>query len=129
MAATSDLPVRENCFMFTAPEGNVSVDDLIDAIELTAGDDSVLVLQHLAGAKFLVCTRNSSQATRLMVTEAFRVNNQCVPVEAVGPPVTFVNVYRYPAYLSDDTLGNALAQYDKVKGISFTPRGHAAKLS
>ncbi|KAL1442454.1 hypothetical protein MTO96_046410 [Rhipicephalus appendiculatus] len=119
MAATTDLPARENSFMFTAPEGDVSIDDLIDAIERSAGDDSVLVLQHMGGAKFLVCTRNASQATRLMTAEGFRINGESVPVEAVGPPVTYVNVYRYPAYLSDETLGNALAQYGKVKGITF----------
>ncbi|KAL1415264.1 hypothetical protein MTO96_029534 [Rhipicephalus appendiculatus] len=119
MAATTDLPVRENCFTFTAPDGDVSIDDLIDSIELTAGDDSVLVCKHMGGAKFLVYTRNASQATRLMVPEGFRVKNQSVPVEAVGPPVTYVNAYRYPAYISDETLGNALAQYGKVKGITF----------
>lgn len=119
MAATTDLPVRENCFLFTAPDGDVSLDDLIDAIELEAGDDSVLVMQHMGGAKFLVCTRNASQATKLMVAEGFKVNGVSVPVEAVGPPVTYVNVYRYPAYLSDEILGNALAQYGKVRGISF----------
>ncbi|KAL3213449.1 hypothetical protein MRX96_035382 [Rhipicephalus microplus] len=111
MAATSDLPVRENCFLFMAPEGDISIDDLIDAIELTAGGDNVLVLQHMGGAKFLVCIQNSSQATRSMVAEGFCVNDRRVSVEAVGPPVTFINVYTYPAYLSDDMLGNALAQY------------------
>lgn len=119
MAATTDLPVRENCFLFTAPDGDVSLDDLIDAIELEAGDDSVLVMQHMGGAKFLVCSCNASQATKLMVAEGFKVNGVSVPVEAVGPPVTYVNVYRYPAYLSDEILGNALAQYGKVRGISF----------
>ncbi|KAL3190568.1 hypothetical protein MRX96_020075 [Rhipicephalus microplus] len=39
MAATTDLPVRENCFLFTAPDGDVSLDDLIDAIELEAVHD------------------------------------------------------------------------------------------
>ncbi|XP_075722243.1 uncharacterized protein LOC119168652 isoform X1 [Rhipicephalus microplus] len=120
MAPTPDLPVRENCFMFNAPEGDVSIDDLIDAVELTAGEDSVFVLQHMGGAKFLVCTRNSSQATKLMVSEGFQVNGVKVPVEAVGAPVTFVNAYRYPAYLSDETLCNALSQFGKVKGITFT---------
>lgn len=105
--------------MFSAPEGDISVDELIDAIEETAGDDSVLVLQHMGGAKFLVCTRNAGQATRLMVAEGFEVNGARVPVEAVGPPVTYVNVYRYPAFLSDEALSNALAQFGKVKGISF----------
>ncbi|XP_075723846.1 uncharacterized protein LOC142765927 [Rhipicephalus microplus] len=119
MASTSDLPVRENCFMFTAPDGDVSIDDLIDAVELVSGNDSVFVLQHMGGARFLVCTRNASQATRLMVAEGFRVNGENVPVEAVGPPVTYVNAYRYPAYLSDEVLSNALAQYGKVRGISF----------
>lgn len=105
--------------MFSAPEGDVSVDDLIDAVERTAGDDSVFVLQHMGGAKFLVCTRNASQATRLMVAEGFEVNSVKVPVEAVGPPVTYVNVYRYPAFLPDEVLSNALAQFGKVKSISF----------
>lgn len=105
--------------MFSAPEGDVSVDDLIDAVELTAGDDSVLVLQHMGGAKFLVCTRNASQATSLMVAEGFTVNGVKVPVEAVGPPVTYVNVYRYPAFLSDEALSNALAPFGKIKSISF----------
>ncbi|KAL3196346.1 hypothetical protein MRX96_001681 [Rhipicephalus microplus] len=98
MVTPVELPVRENCFMFSAPEGDVSVDDLIDAIEETAGDDSVLMLQHMGGSKFLVCTRNAGQATKLMVAEGFRVSGVNVPVEAVGPPVTYVNVYRYPGF-------------------------------
>lgn len=56
------------------PDGDVSVDDLIYAVELTAGDDSVLALQHMGGATFLICMRNAAQATRLMVAESFIVN-------------------------------------------------------
>ncbi|KAL1418568.1 hypothetical protein MTO96_005603 [Rhipicephalus appendiculatus] len=118
MAANVEVPVRENCFCLTPPRAT-SIDDLIDAVELTAGEDSVLVLQHMGGAKFLVCTRNVSQATKLMVAEGFVVNGEKVSVEAVGPPVTYVNAYRYPAYLPDETLCNALAQYGKVKSVSF----------
>ncbi|KAL1476518.1 hypothetical protein MTO96_036443 [Rhipicephalus appendiculatus] len=127
MATKADLPVRENCFTFTAPEGDVSLDDLIDAIELTAGEDSVLVLQHMGGAKFLVCTRNACQATKLMVAEGFRVNGEVVPVEAVGPPVTYVNAYRYPAYLPDETLSNALAPVRQGEGHHLCHRGHPPK--
>ncbi|KAH7973246.1 hypothetical protein HPB52_023204 [Rhipicephalus sanguineus] len=119
MATNFDLPVRENCFLFCAPEGDVTTDDLTDTVEATAGEDSVLVLQHMGGAKFLVGTHNTSQATRLMVAEAFRINNEKVAVEAVGPPVTFVNVYRCAAYILDEVLLNALAQYGKVKSITF----------
>ncbi|KAH7943351.1 hypothetical protein HPB52_007151 [Rhipicephalus sanguineus] len=119
MASHLTVPVRENCFLFNAPDGDVSVDDLIDAIELTAGDDSVLVLQHRGGSKFLVCTRNANQAIKLIVAEGFRLNHEKVAVEAVGPPVTYVNVYRLPAYLPDDVLTNALQQYAKVRGVSF----------
>lgn len=115
----SETPSRENCFLFNAPDGDISIDDLIDAVEATAGDDSVLALQHMGGSKFLVCTRNSSQATRLMVAEGFRVNHVKVPVEAVGPPVTFVNVYRFPVYLPADTLSYALQPYGKVKSVAF----------
>ncbi|KAH7973241.1 hypothetical protein HPB52_023199 [Rhipicephalus sanguineus] len=119
MATSGNLPVRENSFLFSAPEGDVSIDNLIDAIETTAAEDSVFVLQHMGGSRFLVCTRNASQATRLMVAEGFRVNNEKVAVEAVGPPTTYVNVYRFPAYIPDEILTNALAQYGKVKGVSF----------
>ncbi|KAH6937098.1 hypothetical protein HPB50_025534 [Hyalomma asiaticum] len=119
MASQFNFPVRENCFLFNVPDGDVSIDDLIDAIELTAGDDSVLVLQHMGGSKFLVCTRNANQATKLMVAEGFRLNHEKVAVEAVGPPVTYVNVYRLPAYLPDDVLTNALQQYGKVKSVTF----------
>lgn len=111
--------MRENCFFFNAPDGDLSIDDLIDAVERTAGDDSVHVLQHMGGSRFLICTRNAAQATKLMVSEGFVVNNQKVTVEAVGPPVTFVNVFRYPAYLPDDPLTGALAQYGKVKSVAF----------
>ncbi|KAH7943962.1 hypothetical protein HPB52_013817 [Rhipicephalus sanguineus] len=100
--------------------GDVSIDDVIDVVEETAGDNSVLVLQHMGGSKFLVCTRNASQATKLMVAEGFKINREHVAVEAVGPPVTFVNVYRFPAYLPDEVLANALAQYGKVQ------QGHMA---
>ncbi|KAH6933863.1 hypothetical protein HPB50_018618 [Hyalomma asiaticum] len=119
MASQFTFPVRENCFLFNVPDGDVSIDDLIDAIELTAGDDSVLVLQHMGGSKFLVCTRNANQATKLMVAEGFRLNHEKVAVEAVGPPVTYVNVYRLPAYLPDVVLTNALQQYGKVKSVTF----------
>ncbi|KAH7956175.1 hypothetical protein HPB52_006656 [Rhipicephalus sanguineus] len=117
----SNLPVRENCFLFNAPDGgDVSIDDLLDAVVETTGDDSVLVLQHMGGSKFLVCTRNANQATRLMVAEGFKVHREHVAVEAVGPAVPFVNVYRFPAYLPDDVLVNALGQYGKVKSASVS---------
>ncbi|KAH6947833.1 hypothetical protein HPB50_021641 [Hyalomma asiaticum] len=45
------------------------------------------------GSKFLVCTRNANQATKLMVAEGFRLNHEKVAVEAVGPPVKYVDVY------------------------------------
>ncbi|KAH7961436.1 hypothetical protein HPB52_009054 [Rhipicephalus sanguineus] len=54
-----------------------------------------------------------------MVAEGFRINYEKAAVEAIGPPVTFVNVYRYPAYLSDEVLSNALAQYGKFKSTTF----------
>ncbi|KAH7967609.1 hypothetical protein HPB52_000665 [Rhipicephalus sanguineus] len=54
-----------------------------------------------------------------MVADGFKVHRERVAVEAVGPPVTFVNVYRFPAYLPDDVLVNALGQYSKVKSVSF----------
>ncbi|KAH6920515.1 hypothetical protein HPB50_028497 [Hyalomma asiaticum] len=73
----------------------------------------------MGGSKFLVCTRNANQATKLMVAEGFRLNHEKVAVEAVGPPVTYVNVYRLPAYLPDDVLTNALQQYGKVKSVTF----------
>ncbi|KAH6920457.1 hypothetical protein HPB50_028555 [Hyalomma asiaticum] len=73
----------------------------------------------MGGSKFLVCTRNANQATKLMVAEGFRLNHEKVAVEAVGPPVTYVNVYRLPAYLPDDVLSNALQQYGKVKSVTF----------
>ncbi|KAH7973275.1 hypothetical protein HPB52_023340 [Rhipicephalus sanguineus] len=70
-------------------------------------------------SKFLVCIRNASQATKLMVAEGFKLNHEKVAVEAVGPPITYVNVYRLPAYLPDDVLTNALRQYGKVKSVTF----------
>ncbi|KAH6937092.1 hypothetical protein HPB50_025528 [Hyalomma asiaticum] len=73
----------------------------------------------MGGSKFLVCTRNANQATKLMVAEGFRLNHEKVAVEAVGPPVTYVNVYRLPAYHPDDVLTNALQQYGKVKSVTF----------
>ncbi|KAH7976358.1 hypothetical protein HPB52_012615 [Rhipicephalus sanguineus] len=54
-----------------------------------------------------------------MVAEGFKVNHERVAVEAVGPPVTYVNVFRFPAYLADEVLTNALHQYGKVKGVTF----------
>ncbi|XP_072145414.1 uncharacterized protein [Dermacentor andersoni] len=113
-----EIPLRENCFLFNAPDGDVSIDDLIDAVELTAGEDSVLGLQHMGGSKFLVCTRNAEQATKLIVAEGFSVKNVKVSVDAVGPHLTFVNVYRFPLYLADDALLSALQQFGKVKGVS-----------
>ncbi|KAH7935061.1 hypothetical protein HPB52_003626 [Rhipicephalus sanguineus] len=128
-AVHSNLPVRENSFFFNAPDGDVSIDDLIDAIEITAGEDSVHVLQHMGGSRFLVCTRNAAQATKLMVAEGFMLRNERVAVEAVGPPITFVNVFRYPAYLPDDPLTNALAQFGKVKSVAFATYNRQNKLN
>ncbi|KAH7939823.1 hypothetical protein HPB52_017921 [Rhipicephalus sanguineus] len=54
-----------------------------------------------------------------MVAEGFHVNNERVAVEAVGPPFTFVNVYRFTAYIPDEILTNALSQYGKVKSVTF----------
>ncbi|KAH6920338.1 hypothetical protein HPB50_028675 [Hyalomma asiaticum] len=71
----------------------------------------------MGGSKFLVCTRKANQATKLMVAEGFRLNREKVAVEAVGPPVTYVNVYRLPAYLPDDVLTNALQQQNKLNGV------------
>ncbi|KAH7973271.1 hypothetical protein HPB52_023336 [Rhipicephalus sanguineus] len=51
--------------------GVVPIDDLIDAIQVTAGEDIVLVLQHMGGSKFPMCTRNAAQAKKLMVAEGF----------------------------------------------------------
>ncbi|KAH7943993.1 hypothetical protein HPB52_014170 [Rhipicephalus sanguineus] len=61
----------------------------------------------MGGSKWLVCTRNANQATRLMVAEGFNVHREHVAVEAVGPP------------LPDDVLVNALGQYGKVNSVSF----------
>ncbi|KAH6942593.1 hypothetical protein HPB50_008250 [Hyalomma asiaticum] len=130
MTQHTDTPVRENCFTFNAPEGDVSIDDLIDAVEAAAGEDSVLVLQHMGGSKFLVCTRNAAQATKLMVAEGFKLKHEKVAVEAVGPPVTFVNVYRLPAYLPDEVLVAALQPYGKVRCVNFaTLAGRHNKLN
>ncbi|KAH7967945.1 hypothetical protein HPB52_004216 [Rhipicephalus sanguineus] len=64
-------------------------------------------------------SRNANQATKLIVAEGFRLNHEKVAVEAVSPPITYVNVYRLPAYLPDDVLTNVLQQYGKVRGVSF----------
>ncbi|KAH7963779.1 hypothetical protein HPB52_022889 [Rhipicephalus sanguineus] len=37
----------------------------------------------------------------------------------MGPPFTFVNVYRFPAYIPDEILTNALSQYGKMKSVTF----------
>ncbi|KAH7973273.1 hypothetical protein HPB52_023338 [Rhipicephalus sanguineus] len=66
-----------------------------------------------------MATNGNLPVTRLIVAEGFRVNNEKVAVEAVGPPITYVNVYRFPAYVPDEILTNASAQYGKVKGVSF----------
>ncbi|KAL3202983.1 hypothetical protein MRX96_042194 [Rhipicephalus microplus] len=66
-----------------------------------------------------------------MVAEGFRVNNGKVTVEAVGPPITYVNVYRFPAYIPDEIVVNALAQYGKIfsaKGRETVPPGELAAL-
>ncbi|KAL1444953.1 hypothetical protein MTO96_045290 [Rhipicephalus appendiculatus] len=127
--ASIDMPVRENCFTFNVADSDVSVDELIDAVELTAGEDSVLVLQHMGGSKFLVCTRNVMQATKLIVAEGFRLNHEKVSVEAVGPPITFVNIYRFPAYLSHEVLVTAPQSYGKLKSITYATVASRHKLN
>ncbi|KAH7973242.1 hypothetical protein HPB52_023200 [Rhipicephalus sanguineus] len=64
-----------------------------------------------------------------MVAEGFMLRNERVAVEAVGPPITFVNVFRYPAYLPDDPLTNALAQFGKVKSVAFATYNRQNKLN
>ncbi|KAH6935587.1 hypothetical protein HPB50_006991 [Hyalomma asiaticum] len=54
-----------------------------------------------------------------MVAEGFRLNHEAVAVEGVGSPVTYVNVYRLPAYVPGDTLTHALQHYGKVRSVNF----------
>lgn len=64
-----EIPQREHCFLFIVPDIDVSIDDLIHAVELTAGGDS-----------------NAEQATRLMVAEGFRVKQVKNLCRGSGPP-------------------------------------------
>ncbi|KAL1476392.1 hypothetical protein MTO96_036537 [Rhipicephalus appendiculatus] len=101
-------PPKEHCFTFNVPEDTVSIDEIIDSIEETVGDEGVLFLQHLGTSKFLVATRTADQATSLLVNEGFNIREQKVSVDAVGPPIVHGNVYRLPPYVSNDSLVAAL---------------------
>ncbi|KAL3201825.1 hypothetical protein MRX96_042779 [Rhipicephalus microplus] len=89
MAAQTNLSVRENCFFFKEPNGDLCLDNLIDAVERTAGDDSVHNFQHTGGSGFLMCTRTA-------VDEGFIVNNVKVAVVTVRPPITFAMCFDTP---------------------------------
>ncbi|KAL1475485.1 hypothetical protein MTO96_037260 [Rhipicephalus appendiculatus] len=113
-------PPKEHCFTFNVPEDTVSIDEIIDSIEETVGDEGVLFLQHLGTSKFLVATRTADQATSLLVNEGFNIREQKVSVDAVGPPIVHVNVYRLPPYVSNDSLVAALQPYGKVRDLQYT---------
>ncbi|KAH7977045.1 hypothetical protein HPB52_023227 [Rhipicephalus sanguineus] len=113
-------PPKEHCFTFNVPEDTVSIDEIIDSIEETVGDEGVLFLQHLGTSKFLVATRTADQATSLLVNEGFCIRKEKVSVDAVGPPIVHVNVYRLPPYVSNDSLVAALQPYGKVRDLQYT---------
>ncbi|KAL1443942.1 hypothetical protein MTO96_045736, partial [Rhipicephalus appendiculatus] len=77
-------PPKKHCFTFNVPEGTVSIDEIIDNIEETVGDEGK------------------------------------VSVDAVGPPIVHVNVYRLPPYVSNDSLVAALQPYGKVRDLQYT---------
>ncbi|KAL1423889.1 hypothetical protein MTO96_020686 [Rhipicephalus appendiculatus] len=113
-------PPKEHCFTFNVPEDTVSIDEIIDSIEETVGDEGVLFLQHLGTSKFLVATRTADQATSLLVNEGFNIREQKVSVDAVGPPIVHVSVYRLPPYVSNDSLVAAFQPYCKVGDLQYT---------
>ncbi|KAL1450349.1 hypothetical protein MTO96_043917 [Rhipicephalus appendiculatus] len=113
-------PPKEHCFTFNVPEDTVSIDEVIDSIEETVGDEGVLFLQHLGTSKFLVATRTADPATSLLVNEGFNIREQKVSVDAVGPPIVHVNVYRLPPYVSNNSLVAALQPYGKVRDLQYT---------
>ncbi|KAH7943050.1 hypothetical protein HPB52_004131 [Rhipicephalus sanguineus] len=91
-----------HCFTFNAPEDTVSIDEIIDSIQETVGEEGVLSLQHLGTSEFLVATRTADQATSLLVNEGFCIRKEKGSVDAVGPPIVHVNVYGLPPYVSND---------------------------
>ncbi|KAH7947447.1 hypothetical protein HPB52_012011 [Rhipicephalus sanguineus] len=102
----------EHCFTFNVPEDTVSIDEIIDSIEETVGDEGVLFLQHLG--------TTADQATSLLVNEGFCIRKEKVSVDAVGPPIVHVNVYRLPPYVSNDSLVAALQPCGKVRDLQYT---------
>ncbi|KAL1481364.1 hypothetical protein MTO96_034519 [Rhipicephalus appendiculatus] len=52
-------PPKEHCFTFNVPEDTVSIDEIIDSIEETVGDEGVLFLQHLRNVKVPGSDQNS----------------------------------------------------------------------
>ncbi|KAL1475694.1 hypothetical protein MTO96_037100 [Rhipicephalus appendiculatus] len=83
-------PPKEHRFTFNVPEDTASIDEIIDSIEETVGDEGVLFLQHLGTSKFQ------------------------------DPPIVHVNVYRLPPYVSNDSLVAALQPYGKVRDLQCT---------
>ncbi|KAH7935029.1 hypothetical protein HPB52_002839 [Rhipicephalus sanguineus] len=99
---------KEHCFTFNVPEDTVSIDEIIDSIEETVGDEGVLFLQHLGTSKFLVATRTLDQATSLLVNEGF-----CIRKE---------KVYRRRCWTPDRSCQrlNAATPYGKVRDLQYT---------
>ncbi|KAH6945249.1 hypothetical protein HPB50_007677 [Hyalomma asiaticum] len=73
----------------------------------------------MGGSKFLVCTRNANQATKLMVAEGFRLNHQKVAVEAVGPPVTVIGSCANTAACAGCVLGAATTATRPPRAVSW----------
>lgn len=112
-------PPKEHCFLFTVPDSTTSVDEIIDSVEEVTGANGVLFLQHLGGFKFLVCVKTPEQATQLLVQGSFKINENEIPIEAVGTPCVPVNIFRLPPYISHEAVTAALQPFGKVRDVTF----------
>ncbi|KAH7936267.1 hypothetical protein HPB52_021308 [Rhipicephalus sanguineus] len=63
---------------------------------------------------------NSRPSYKSPSQRRFLHQKEKVPVDAVGPPIVHVNVYRLPPYVSNDSLVAALQPYGKVRDLQYT---------
>ncbi|KAG0416760.1 hypothetical protein HPB47_006166, partial [Ixodes persulcatus] len=73
-------------------------------------------LQHHNGARFMAAVSTMAAAQRRVAQGFLSLSNVEIPLESVGAHVVFVSVYRLPSFMSEEALGQVLAQLRQGKG-------------
>lgn len=110
-------PPKAHVFYFTAPK-DVTVDDLVNALEEIVGRYGLDTLMHQGGYKFCAVAATAAAARKITEKGAVIVNGVSCPVACMGPQVVYVTVYRLNPVVSNADLAAALKPYGKVLNVS-----------